>query len=56
MFHRISGCHALRMVVEQHLTKQIKGFISDELVVLGVDELLPRLAGLLADDIVVVAI
>lgn len=54
--HCITGSHSLSMVISEHLTQQVKGFFRNELIVLGVNELLPCFAWLLPDDVVVVAV
>lgn len=56
VLHRVARGHSLGVVVAEHLAQQIQGFLGNELVVLSGDELLPGLAGLLADDVVVVAV
>lgn len=56
MLHRVAGCYALGVVVTKHLAEQVQRFFGNELVVLRVNELLPRFARLLSEDIIVVAV
>lgn len=44
------------MVVTQHLAKQVDGLLSDQLVVSRGDELVPGLAWVVAQDVVVVRV
>ena len=44
------------MVVSEHIIKKVKGFFIDELLVLVVDELVPRLLWMLAKDVIVVVV
>jgi len=56
VLHCVLGSDTFGVVILKHPVEQVKGFFSDELVILGVDELLPRLAGLVAEDVVEVRV
>ena len=58
VLHGIFRCHSLSMVIPQHLAQQVEGLVRDELVILRVNELGPRLAGdgLRGEDVLVVGV
>lgn len=56
VLHGVARSNTLSVVVAQHLVQQVKSFFRDQLLVLRVDELLPGLARLLAQEVIVVAV
>jgi len=56
VLHSFLGRNALSMVVLEHLTEQVNSLIGHKSVILCVDELVPWLAWVLTNDIVVVRI
>ena len=56
VLHGVAGRDSLSVVVFEHLSEQVEGLFSHELVILGANELGPRLAWLGAEDVVVVAV
>ena len=54
--HSITGSDSISMVISEHLTQQVKSFFRHELIILGINELLPSLAWLLSDNVIVVAV
>lgn len=56
MLHGVFGGDPLGVVIAQHLVKQVEGLLCHQLVVVGVHEFVPGLAGLVSKDIVVMAV
>ena len=44
VIHGVFGCDSFGMVVSQHLTQQVQGFVRNKLVVLRINEFSPGLA------------
>jgi hypothetical protein len=56
MLHGLFGSKSLSVVVAEHLAQQINGLFGDKCVILSINELVPGLAGVLSNDIIVVAV
>ena len=56
MLHCVLWSDSLSMIVSKHLTQQIKSFIGYQMVVLSIDKLVPRLARLSSNKIVVMIV
>ena len=58
MLHGIFWGHSLSMVISEHLAQQVEGFVTDELVVLGINKLGPGFAGdrLLGEKVLIMRI
>lgn len=56
VFHSVLGSDSLGMVVAKHIIQQVEGFFSHEGFVLVVHKLVPRLLGVLAEDVVIMGV
>ncbi len=58
MSHRIFWSDSLSMIITQHLAQQVESFVTDELVVLGIDKFGPGFARdrLLGEKVLIVRI
>ena len=56
MVHCILRCNSLRVIISQHIVQQIKSFFTHQGFILVVDELVPWLLWVLAEDVIVVPV
>ena len=56
VLHGVLGGDALGVVVAEHLGQHVEGLLADEVLVLAVHELVPRLLRVLPQDVVVVGV
>jgi len=56
MLHGLFGSKSLSVVVAEHLAQQINGLFGDKRVILSINKLIPGLAGVLSNDIIVVTV
>ena len=56
VLHSVLWSNSLGVVIPQHLVQEIERLVVDQALVLVVDELVPRFLGVLAEDVVVVAV
>jgi len=56
VLHGVLRGDALCVVVPEHLGEQVESLISDKMLVLAMNELVPRLLGVLPEDVIVVGV
>ena len=56
VLHGVLWTNSFSVVISEHLSKQVKCLVTDERVILWVDEFLPRLAGMSSQNVIIVLV